>query len=116
AFFVIRFHNEIPSHPAVNDINDLIECDLMDTGNVFLSFACDKNYEFSSLRRAKFSTMGLLYELHTSTTEKFIYSCNTCRQQCDIRYHCTICEDFDLCEKCYNMKPKHEHNMERPIS
>jgi E1A/CREB-binding protein len=88
----------------------------MDTKSTFLNFASDKNYEFSSLRRAKFSTMALLYEFHTSTTDKFTYTCNLCRQQCDIRYNCTVCEDFDLCEKCYNIETKHEHKMKRVIS
>ncbi|CAF3820886.1 unnamed protein product, partial [Rotaria sp. Silwood1] len=81
-------HNQITFYPTVNDINALIQCDLMNTGNVFLHFAPDKNYEVFSLRRAKFSTMTLLYELHTSTTDKFTYNCNICQQQCDIRYHC----------------------------
>jgi E1A/CREB-binding protein len=85
----------------------------MDTRDAFLNFARDKHYEFSSLRRAKFSTLALLYELHTSTTDKFTYNCNACRQQCEIRYHCTVCDDFDLCEKCYHTEPKHEHRMER---
>ena len=87
----------------------------MDTRDAFLNFARDKHYEFSSLRRAKFSTMALLYELHTSTTDKFTYNCNSCRQQCEIRYHCTVCDDFDLCEKCYNIEPKHEHKMDRSV-
>ncbi|CAF1004164.1 unnamed protein product [Adineta steineri] len=115
AFFVIRLRNPIATCPAVNDTDALIQCDLMDTRDAFLNFARDKHYEFSSLRRARFSTMALLYELHTSTTDKFTYNCNTCRQQCEIRYHCTVCEDFDLCEKCYNIEPKHEHKMERSV-
>ena len=98
-----------------NDTDALIQCDLMDTRDAFLNFARDKHYEFSSLRRAKFSTMALLYELHTSTSDKFTYNCNSCRQQCEIRYHCTVCEDFDLCEKCYNTESKHEHRMERSV-
>jgi E1A/CREB-binding protein len=88
----------------------------MDTRNTFLNFSCNNNYEFSSLRRAKFSTMALLYELHTSKTDKFTYYCNGCRQKCDICYYCIVCVDFDLCEKCYNIEPKHEHKMERRIS
>ncbi|CAF4381232.1 unnamed protein product, partial [Rotaria sp. Silwood2] len=111
AFFVIRLHNEIISYPTVNDTNDLVQCDLMNSGNTFLNFARNENYEFSSLRRAKFSTMALLYELHTSATNKFTYYCNTCQQECDIHFHCALCEDFDLCEKCYNIEPKHEHKM-----
>ncbi|CAF3311699.1 unnamed protein product [Rotaria socialis] len=115
AFFVIRLRNPIASCPAVNDTDALIQCDLMDTRDAFLNFARDKHYEFSSLRRAKFSTLALLYELHTSTTDKFTYNCNACRQQCEIRYHCTVCDDFDLCEKCYHTEPKHEHRMERSV-
>ncbi|CAF2578142.1 unnamed protein product [Rotaria sp. Silwood2] len=114
-FFVIRLHNQITSYSTGNEINAVIQCDLMDTRYAFLSFACDKNYEFSSLRRAKFSTMSLLHELHTSTTDKLIYKCNACRQQCDIRYHCRECKDFDLCEKCYDIEPQHEHEMKRSI-
>jgi E1A/CREB-binding protein len=88
----------------------------MNTREAFLNFARDKHYEFSSLRRAKFSTLALLYELHLSTTEKFSYNCNTCRQQCDTCYHCAVCEDFDLCEKCYNIQPKHGHEMKRTVA
>ena len=115
AFFVIRLRNPIASCPAVNDTDALIQCDLMDTRDAFLNFARDNHYEFSSLRRAKFSTLALLYELHTSTIDKFTYNCNACRQQCNTRYHCTVCKDFDLCEKCYNIEPKHEHKMERSV-
>ena len=115
AFFVIRLRNPMAPCPAVNDTDALIQCDLMDTRDAFLNFSRDKHYEFSSLRRAKFSTLALLYELHTSTSDKFTYNCNTCRQQCEIRYHCTVCDDFDLCEKCYNIEPKHEHRMERSV-
>ncbi|CAF1467759.1 unnamed protein product, partial [Didymodactylos carnosus] len=114
-FFVIRVGNPMASYPAVNDTDALIQCGLMDTREAFLIFCHSNHYEFSSLRRAKFSTMVLLYKLHTSTTDNFTYNCNTCRQQCDIRYHCTVCEDLDLCEKCYNLEPKHEHKMERSV-
>ncbi|CAF4365053.1 unnamed protein product [Rotaria sp. Silwood2] len=116
AFFVIRLHNQITSYPTVNDTDPLIQCELMDTQAAFLNFAREKNYEFSSLRSAKFSTMALLYELHITTTEKFTYNYNRCQQQCDIYYYCTVCEDFDLCEKSCNIEPKHEHNMECSVS
>jgi len=116
AFFVIRLRNPMASYPTVNDTDALIQCDLMDTRDAFLNFAREKHYEFSSLRRAKFSTMALLYELHTSTTDKLTYTCNMCRQPCDVRFHCTVCEDYDLCEKCSNIEPKHEHKMERRVN
>ncbi|CAF4393078.1 unnamed protein product, partial [Rotaria sp. Silwood2] len=115
-FFVVHLRDPNPADPAENDTDSLIPCELMETRDAFLNFARDKHFEFSSLRRAKFSTRALLYELHKLTTDKFIYNCNICQQQCDIHYHCAMCEDFDLCEKCYNIEPKHEHKMERFVS
>ncbi|CAF1038610.1 unnamed protein product, partial [Didymodactylos carnosus] len=112
AFFVIRLRSPLATHPPVNDTDALIQCDLMDTRDSFLNFARDKHHEFSTLRRAKFSTMAILYELHSSTTDKFTYNCDQCRQPCDARYHCTVCEDYDLCLKCYQTV-KHEHKMDR---
>ncbi|CAF1078202.1 unnamed protein product, partial [Rotaria magnacalcarata] len=55
-------------------------------------------------------------DLHDSIQSDIQLNCNICRQQCDIRYHCTKCEDFDPCEKHYNTELKHKHNMERRIS
>ena len=82
----------------------------------FLNIARYNHYEFSSLRRAKFSTMVLLYQLHRVATGQLTVCCNRCVQQCHTRYHCTVCENFDLCEICYHMQPKHEHKMEHSIS
>ena len=67
-------------------------CDLMDGRDAFLTLSRDKHYEFSSLRRAKYSTMGLLYELHTAARDGFVYTCNDCRASVETRYHCTVCE------------------------
>jgi E1A/CREB-binding protein len=84
----------------------------MESRDAFLNFGREKHCEFSSLRRAKFSTMAALIELHSSTADKVSYTCNACRQPCDIRYHCTVCEDYDLCSKCH-ANIKHEHRMDR---
>lgn len=67
-FFVIRLHSSqsAASLPGVNDPDTLINCDLMDGRDAFLTMAREKHFEFSSLRRAKYSTMALLYELHNS--------------------------------------------------
>ncbi|CAF3924417.1 unnamed protein product [Rotaria sp. Silwood1] len=80
--------------------------------DAFLNFAREKHCEFSSLRRAKYSTMVSLIALHSSTADKISYTCNSYRQLCDIRYHCAICEDYDLYSKCY-ITTKHEHRMKR---
>ncbi|CAF3278892.1 unnamed protein product [Rotaria socialis] len=112
SFFVVRLRNPM-SNPAISvDTDPLIQCDLMESRDAFLNFAREKHCEFSTLRRAKYSTMVSLIELHSSTADKISYTCNACRQLCDVRYHCTVCEDYDLCSKC-NTTIKHEHRMER---
>ena len=104
----------------------------MDGRDAFLTMARDRHYEFSSLRRCKYSTLALLYELHTQVMvrffthsiwthglkyisqgqDKFVYNCNTCAKSVETRYHCTVCEDFDLCVACYQ-NDGHPHKMEK---
>ncbi len=47
------------------DPDTSMACDLMDGRDAFLTLAREKHLEFSSLRRTKYSSMVLLYELHT---------------------------------------------------
>ena len=69
-FFVIRLHStqSAASLPPVNDPDSSLNCDLMDGRDAFLTLAREKHYEFSTLRRAMYSSMALLYELHNSGT------------------------------------------------
>ena len=113
-FFVIRLHSQsaVPSLAETRDNDALISCDLMDGRDAFLTLAREKHYEFSSLRRAKYSSVALLYELHNSTNGGFVYTCNKCKRHVgDTRYHCTVCEDFDLCATCNKEEP-HPHKMD----
>lgn len=114
-FFVVRLHSgqSAVSLPPVSDPDGLINCDLMDGRDAFLTLARDKHYEFSSLRRAKFSSLAMLYELHNSSNDRFMYSCNNCKRHLvETRYHCSQCDDFDLCVQCYN-KEGHLHQMDK---
>ena len=113
-FFTIRLHSA-QSAASLNPIQDpdpLMPCDLMDGRDAFLTMARERHLEFSSLRRVKFSTMALLYELHTQGQDKFVYTCNSCQKNVENRYHCTVCEDFDLCVDCFK-KDNHPHKMEK---
>lgn len=96
----------------IHDPDPFINCDLMDGRDAFLTLAREKHYEFSSLRRAKYSTMSMLYELHNQGQDKFVYTCNSCKAHVETRYHCTSCEDFDLCIQCFK-KDGHPHKMEK---
>lgn len=114
-FFVVRLHSSqsAASLPPVNDPDPFISCDLMDGRDAFLTLAREKHYEFSSLRRAKFSSLAMLYELHNSSNDRFVYTCNTCKRHLvETRYHCTICDDFDLCVACYQ-RDGHTHPMDK---
>jgi len=93
-FFVVRLHfpSKLADLPPVNDPDALIANDLMDGRDAFLMLARDKHYEFSSLRRAKFSSMAMLYELHTQARDSFVYTCNSCHANVDTRYHCSVCD------------------------
>lgn len=84
----------------------------MDGRDAFLTMARDRHYEFSSTRRARFSTLCMLYELHNQGTDKFVYTCNSCKSHVETRYHCTVCDDFDLCVPCHE-KEGHPHKMEK---
>lgn len=90
-FFVVRLQQSNETS-EIKDPDPLINCDLMDGRDAFLTLSRDKHFEFSSLRRAKYSTMGLLYELHTQAKDGFIYTCNDCKANVETRYHCVICE------------------------
>ena len=110
-FFVIRLLDvkQVAQMGQIVDKDPTITCDLMNGRDEFLNFAKDKRHEFSTLRRAKYSSMALLYELHNQGNEKFVYTCNTCRSQMESRYHCTVCEDFDQCAKCNETKGNYLH-------
>ncbi|XP_057717345.1 CREB binding protein b isoform X1 [Corythoichthys intestinalis] len=111
-FFVIHLHSGpvINTLPPIMDPDPLLACDLMDGRDSFLTLARDKHWEFSSLRRCKWSTMCMLVELHNQGQDRFVYTCNECKHHVETRWHCTVCEDYDLCINCYNVKG-HEHQM-----
>lgn len=113
-FFTIRLHSAqaAASLPPINDPDPLMSCELMDGRDAFLTLAREKHYEFSSYRRCRYSSMAMLYELHNQNKDSFVYTCNSCKANVETRYHCTVCDDFDLCVPCYK-KDGHPHKMER---
>lgn len=76
----------------IQDPDPFINCDLMDGRDAFLTMARERHYEFSSLRRAKYSSMAMLYELHNQGQDRFVYTCNNCKAHVETRYHCTVCD------------------------
>ena len=93
-FFVIRLHNQqiAASLPPIEEPDPAMSCELMDGRDAFLTTAREKHYEFSSLRRAKLSSMALLYELHNQGKEAFVYTCNNCKAAVETRFLCSQCD------------------------
>ncbi|CAA82353.3 Protein cbp-1 [Caenorhabditis elegans] len=113
-FFTIRLVS-LQNEPAVlakpiSDPDGLMQSDMMDGRDTFLTKAREEHWEFSSLRRAKYSTLCLAYSLHETDSKGMEYTCNKCSSPAV--WHCQSCDDFDLCDGC---KPttQHPHEMEK---
>ena len=75
------------------------QSEIFESRQQFLSFLQGNNPQFDELRRAKYSTMMMLYHLHTPDVPAFNYSCNRCSRtiKSGCRWHCEEC-DFDVCQ------------------
>eukprot|EP00937_MAST-01D_sp_MAST-1D-sp2_P005967 g5967.t1 len=75
-----------------------------DTRQQFLQLCQMNHYQFDELRRAKHSSMMVLYHLHNPDAPNFVSQCHRCHKDITsgTRYHCKTC-DFDLCSECRNM-------------
>lgn len=64
-YLVIQFYSpkEAETLLPITDVDVLSPNGLMNNRSSFLLFAREHHYEFSTLRRAKFSTQAMLYEL-----------------------------------------------------
>jgi len=117
-FFIVNLvPKSAPMMPIKDEDPDMV-CELMDGRDGFLSLCRTGNHEFSSLRRARHSSLIMLFQLHSAESE-FNYTCNDCESTIaamDYRWHCNHKDcgggDYDLCEKCYKEK-NHKHPMER---
>ena len=95
-FFVIYLNDPKLSPSALfstKDPDPVMMCDLMEGRDLFLTMARERHLEFSSLRRVKYSTMVMLYELHNQcSVASIVDTCSACRMHVETRYHCLECE------------------------
>ena len=73
------------------DPDPVMVCDLMEGRDPFLTMARERHLEFSSLRRIKYSTMVMLYELHNQGFDS-VYICDTCGVHMETKHYCSECE------------------------
>lgn len=102
-------------HIDVKDKDDIIESEFFDTRQAFLSLCQGNHYQFDTLRRAKHSSMMILYHLHNPTAPAFVSTCNLCHHDIETGqgWRCESCTDFDICNACYQSDDftGHPHKM-----
>eukprot|EP01029_Cantina_marsupialis_P012298 TRINITY_DN27146_c0_g1_i1.p1 TRINITY_DN27146_c0_g1~~TRINITY_DN27146_c0_g1_i1.p1 ORF type:complete len:1336 (-),score=283.60 TRINITY_DN27146_c0_g1_i1:427-4434(-) len=111
------------SNEVVKEIRDCTDNDpvypsqIFDTRHDFLAWCQTNHNQFDQLRRAKYSSMMILYHVANPMTAAFIYSCALCHETIEnVRYYCKDCADYNLCETCYkrnssNLSELHEHKL-----
>lgn len=85
------------------DKDDILESEFFDTRQAFLSLCQGNHYQYDTLRRAKHSSMMVLYHLHNPTAPAFVITCNICHLDIETGqgWRCETCPDYDICNSCY---------------
>lgn len=85
------------------DRDDILESEFFDTRQAFLSLCQGNHYQYDTLRRAKHSSMMVLYHLHNPTAPAFVTTCNICHLDIETGqgWRCEVCPDYDVCNACY---------------
>ena len=84
----------------------------VDTRHTFLEMCQFRHYQFDQLRRAKHSSLMLLYHLHHPLASHLRPKCKLCGDSIrDVRWHCGDgCANYDVCDKCYQaVSCRHPH-------
>lgn len=100
--------------PDVKEDGEAMESEFFDTRQAFLSLCQGNHFQFDSLRRAKHTTMMVLYHLNNPSEPAFVATCNVCQRELEPGkgWRCETCNDFDMCEECKN-SVGHEHALRR---
>ncbi|GAU16144.1 hypothetical protein TSUD_297740 [Trifolium subterraneum] len=99
-FFPVEI-TDVPSD--TKDKDDILESEFFDTRQAFLSLCQGNHYQYDTLRRAKHSSMMVLYHLHNPTAPAFVITCNICYLDIETGqgWHCEVCPEYDICNSCY---------------
>jgi hypothetical protein len=83
------------------DADDVQESEHWDTRQSFLNLCQGNHYQYDQLRRAKHSSLLVLYLMHNPDAPKFLASCAYCHKEIvsGVRRRCDQC-DVDYCDAC----------------
>jgi len=104
---------------VIDDDAEEMDCEFLNNRQAFLNLCQGNHYQFDHLRRAKHSSMMVLWHLHNRDAPKFVQQCTTCSREIlqGYRFHCPVCADFDQCQDCVQNPniPRHPHQL-KPIA
>ncbi|TKY47961.1 Histone acetyltransferase HAC12 [Spatholobus suberectus] len=100
---------DVPSD--TKDKDDILESEFFDTRQAFLSLCQGNHYQYDTLRRAKHSSMMVLYHLHNPTAPAFVTTCNICYLDIETGqgWRCEVCPEYDVCNACYQKEGGIDH-------
>ena len=67
--------------PDIKEDGEVMESEFFDTRQAFLSLCQGNHFQFDSLRRAKHTTMMVLYHLNNPSEPAFVATCNVCQRE-----------------------------------
>ncbi|KAI5563570.1 hypothetical protein BDE02_14G000300 [Populus trichocarpa] len=106
------YPDEITDVPVdTKDKDEILESEFFDTRQAFLSLCQGNHYQYDTLRRAKHSSMMVLYHLHNPTAPAFVTTCNICHLDIETGqgWRCEVCPDYDVCNSCYQKDGGMDH-------
>mmetsp|Transcript_1361 Transcript_1361/g.2314 ORF Transcript_1361/g.2314 Transcript_1361/m.2314 type:complete len:1768 (+) Transcript_1361:193-5496(+) len=100
----------------IDDDEEEMDCEFLNNRQLFLNLCQGNHYQFDSLRRAKHTSMMVLWHLHNRDAPKFVQQCALCSREIlqGVRFHCPTCADFDMCQDCRRNPsiPPHPHPLQ----
>jgi hypothetical protein len=101
---------------VIDDDEEDLDCEFLNNRQLFLNLCQGNHYQFDSLRRAKHTSMMVLWHLHNRDAPKFVTQCSICAREIlqGKRFHCPTCADFDQCIDCLRNPaiPRHAHQLQ----
>ena len=84
--------------PDIKEDGEIMESEFFDTRQAFLSLCQGNHFQFDSLRRAKHTTMMVLYHLNNPSEPAFVATCNVCQRELEPGkgWRCETCADSHL--------------------
>jgi E1A/CREB-binding protein len=102
---------------VLDDDLEEMDCEFLNNRQAFLNLCQGNHYQFDQLRRAKHSSMMVLWHLHNRDAPKFVQQCAICSREIltGYRYHCPTCDDYDQCHDCVSnpKSPRHPHQLKQ---